>query len=138
MTTTTSELDTSCAVPDAAPTLVEPALVPAPLAAAAVAGGALLFDVRSAPTRERQGGLPQARLADRTRVAEQFGEGSAERFDDVTSLDQPIVVICGSENGSRPVAEELLALGFTNVVHVAGGFPAWAAAGLPATAGAGQ
>lgn len=134
MTTTTE----SCATPGTPAALAEPALVPASLAGAAVAGGALLFDVRSAPTRERQGGLPQARLADRARVAEQFGLDSAERFDGVDSLDRPIVVVCGSENGSRPVAEELVALGFTNVVHVAGGFPAWAAAGLPATTGAAE
>lgn len=133
MTTTTESCATSTPI-----ALAEPALVPASLAGAAVAGGALLFDVRSAPTRERQGGLPQARLADRARVAEQFGLDSAERFDGVDSLDRPIVVVCGSENGSRPVAEELVSLGFTNVVHVAGGFPAWAAAGLPATAGAGE
>lgn len=137
MTTTDSTLDASCATPGAATGPLEPALVPPSLAAAAVAGGALLFDVRSAPTRDRQGGLPQALLADRTRVAEQFGLDSPDRFPAVTSLDQPIVVICGSENGSRPVAEELVAQGFTNVVHVAGGFPAWAAAGLPATPGDG-
>lgn len=136
--TTTATTTESCAAPGAPAALAEPALVPASLAGAAVAGGALLFDVRSAPTRERQGGLPQARLADRTRVAEQFGLDSAERFDGVDSLDRPIVVVCGSENGSRPVAEELVSLGFTNVVHVAGGFPAWAAAGLPATARAGE
>ncbi|MDT5194114.1 MAG: hypothetical protein QOH20_868, partial [Mycobacterium sp.] len=45
--------------------------------------------------------------------------------------DQPIVVICGSVNGSSPVAEELIGLGYANVVQVDGAFPAWRDAGLP-------
>jgi rhodanese-related sulfurtransferase len=108
-------------------------LVPASLAAAAVAGGALLVDVRSDGGRDSTGGLPQAIRADRDRVAEQFGPDSLQRLPEITSLDQSIVVICGSINGSQPVADELLALGFRNVVHVDGGFPAWKAAGLPTT-----
>lgn len=39
-------------------------------------------------------------------------------------------MICGSPAGSGPVTAELLAAGFTDVVQVDGGFPAWKAAGL--------
>ncbi len=127
---------TECAVPAETLAVAEPALVPAPLAAAAVAGGALLVDVRSLPTRERLGGLPQAIVADRTRLDEQFAIEGDGTLPGVHALDQPVVVICASENGSRPVAEALAAAGFTNVVHVAGGFPAWKAAGLTVTPGA--
>ena len=44
------------------------------------------------------------------------------------------MVVCGSVRGSGPVAAELRAKGFTNVVHVEGGFPAWKDAGLPTEA----
>ncbi|HWH25442.1 MAG TPA: rhodanese-like domain-containing protein [Pseudolysinimonas sp.] len=113
---------------------------PAPLvspafAAAAVAGGALLVDVRSDGYRERTGGLPQAVVADRDKLAEQFGSDSAGLLPGVSGLDQPIVVICGSVNGSTPVTEGLLDLGFRHVIHVEGGYPAWKDAGLPTTPG---
>ncbi|MET7772679.1 rhodanese-like domain-containing protein [Nocardia sp. NPDC005366] len=49
---------------------------------------------------------------------------------EIIALDQPIVV-CGSVNGSGPVASGLLERGFIDVVHVEGGFPAWQEAGLP-------
>lgn len=132
----TDSLEATCAVPAAAVDLIaEPALVPPAIAAAAVAGGALLIDVRSEQTRLKQGRLPQAVVADRTRLDEQFGLDSDGKLPGVTGHDQPVVVICGSENGSRPVAEALTAQGFGSVIHVAGGFPAWAAAGLPAESG---
>jgi len=125
----------ACELPTAATPLsgATAPLVPAALAGAAVAGGALLVDTRSDAGRDSAGGLPQAVRADRTRVAEQFDVDSPERLPGVTGHDQSIVVICGSINGSQPVADELLALGFTSVVHVDGGFPAWKAAGLPTT-----
>ena len=44
------------------------------------------------------------------------------------------MIVCGSVNGSGPVAEALAARGYTYVSHVDGGFPAWKEAGLPATA----
>lgn len=125
----------ACELPAAATPLsgTTAPLVPAALAAAAVAGGALLVDTRSDAGRDSAGGLPQAVRADRTRIAEQFDLESPDRLPGVTGHDQSIVVICGSINGSQPVADELLALGFTSVVHVDGGFPAWKAAGLPTT-----
>ena len=43
------------------------------------------------------------------------------------------MIVCGSINGSGPVAEALAARGYTDVSHVDGGFPAWKEAGLPAT-----
>ncbi|MFI5911909.1 rhodanese-like domain-containing protein [Dactylosporangium sp. NPDC051541] len=101
-----------------------PPLVRPEEAARRVAAGAVLVDVRSAPRRESDGAIPGAIIGDRTKVAEEFGSTPRER---------PIVVICGSVDGSRAVAEELLGLGFTDVVHVEGGYPAWAAAGLPTT-----
>ncbi|WP_432544033.1 rhodanese-like domain-containing protein [Kineococcus sp. SYSU DK002] len=96
----------------------------------AVAGGALLVDVRSDAGRAAHGGLPQAVVVATTDVGPAFTVGGPGALPQLTGLDQEIVVICGSTAGSGPVAAELLAAGFTNVVQVDGGFPAWKAAGL--------
>ncbi|ARK03486.1 rhodanese-like domain-containing protein [Cellulosimicrobium funkei] len=98
-------------------------------AAAQVADGALLIDVRSAGGRAAHGEIPGATLADRDDLDALFGPADAP----VISLDTPVVVVCGSPNGSGPVAEALARRGYTHVSHVDGGFPAWKEAGLPAS-----
>ncbi|PWJ48302.1 Rhodanese-related sulfurtransferase [Quadrisphaera granulorum] len=131
MTTTTSttpstsstDFDTTATEPSA-PTVP---LVPPAIAGAAVAGGALLVDVRSAGYREKHGELPQAVVVDKPTAAEVVPT--------LAATDAPVVVICGSEAGSTPVVEALAAIGYTALVHVAGGYPAWKAAGLPTTPG---
>lgn len=97
-------------------------------AGAKVADGALLIDVRSAAGRASAGEIPGATLADRNDLDALFGPVGAPRI----AVDTPVVVVCGSINGSGPVAEALAARGYTDVSHVDGGFPAWKAAGLPA------
>jgi rhodanese-related sulfurtransferase len=71
-------------------------------------------------------------VVDKATVDSAFDIGSDTHLPAVTSLDTPVVVICGSVLGSGPSAAALLAKGFRDVVHVEGGFPAWKAAGLPA------
>lgn len=100
-------------------------------AAARVADGAVLVDVRSDAGRARTGAIPGATVVDRYAVDTDFDLASAARIAPVVSLDTAIVVVCGSVRGSGPVAAELRARGFTNVVHVEGGAPAWKDAGLP-------
>ncbi|MFE6970412.1 rhodanese-like domain-containing protein [Isoptericola sp. NPDC057653] len=107
-----------------------PAPQPAGEAGARVERGALLIDVRSAGGRAATGDIPGATLADRDDLDALFGPAGAPAI----SLDTPVVVVCGSINGSGPVAAALAARGYTDVTHVDGGFPAWKAAGLPATA----
>ncbi|GLK99300.1 hypothetical protein GCM10017581_010410 [Dactylosporangium matsuzakiense] len=102
---------------------------PAPLVSAAEAGrrveaGAVLIDVRSAPRRAADGTVPGALIVDRNHLSAEFGPDSPHR-------GRPVVVVCGSVNGSGPVAAALLGRGFGDVVHVDGGFAAWAEAGLP-------
>ena len=109
--------------------MTTPPLQTATDAAAKVADGALLIDVRSAGGRASHGEIPGATLADRHDLDALFGPAD----NPVISLDTPVVVVCGSPNGSGPVAEELAARGYTNVSHVDGGFPAWKEAGLPAS-----
>ncbi|MBO1739239.1 rhodanese-like domain-containing protein [Leifsonia sp. TF02-11] len=101
---------------------LEPALISATDAAVRVEGGARLIDVRSEKGRSAAGALPGADIVDRDRLEETFAG---------VSRDQPVVVVCGSVNGSGPVADWLVGNGFVDVAHVDGGFPAWKDSGLP-------
>jgi len=108
----------------------EPVPVNAPMITARearqrVADGAVLLDTRSPGGRERTGAIPGAVIVDRDRLEAEFGFDSPARHPEVTSTSTPLVVICGSIEGSGPVAQALLARGFINVVHVDGGAPAW-------------
>lgn len=111
-------------------TLSEPELLNAREAADWVRNGALLIDVRSQPTRDRVGGVAGATVVDRERLPEFFGADSAERIVAADAAELPIVVVCGSVSGSRPVAAWLLEHGHSHVGHVGGGFDAWKDAGL--------
>jgi len=90
-----------------------------------VADGAVLLDTRSPGGREKTGPIDGAVIVDRDALEAEFGFESPDRHQEVAALDTPIVVVCGSVNGSGPVAEALIARGFVNVVHVDGGAPAW-------------
>lgn len=100
---------------------VEAPLVTAAAARGAVGAGALLVDVRSEAGRASAGELTGALV-----VAEDDADPGAALG---VRTDHPVVVVCGSPAGSGPFTARLLALGFTDVVHVEGGFPAWQAAG---------
>lgn len=85
-------------------------------------GDRLLIDVREAD--EHAEGLPAG--------ATPLPRGRLElRIADLASSDAPIALICGGGTRSLLAAGDLVALGYTDVVSVAGGFAAWRAAGLP-------
>jgi rhodanese-related sulfurtransferase len=106
-------------------------LITAEEAAERAAAGALVVDVRSDDGRARDGVIPGSIRGDRNNLDAQFLIDSPERFAEITDWDQDIVIVCGTINGSGPVAEQLRAKGFTNVAHVDGGFPAWKESGAP-------
>ncbi|QAY63756.1 sulfurtransferase [Xylanimonas allomyrinae] len=112
--------------------MTSPELQTAADAGAKVADGALLIDVRSAALRASTGEIPGATIADRDDLDALFGPAAAP----AVAHDTPVVVVCGSINGSGPVAEALAARGYTDVSHVDGGFGAWKDAGLLAADGA--
>lgn len=98
-------------------------------AARRIEQGAVVIDVRSDAGRVKDGFLPGASIVDRYDLDSPFDPDSGDAL--VTGTDESIVVVCGSVRGSGPVAAELIRRGFSNVVHVEGGFPAWRDAGLP-------
>ncbi|NHW48295.1 sulfurtransferase [Paenarthrobacter sp. MSM-2-10-13] len=108
-------------------------LITADAAAKLIKEGALLIDVRSEGGRANTGAVPGAVVVNREHVDEDFSPESAHRLAQLSGTDQKIVVFCGSVNGSRPVAQKLKVLGYTNAVHVDGGFPALRDAGVPTT-----
>jgi len=101
-------------------------------AAALVEAGAVLVDVRSEAGRLSAGALPGAVVVGKDEVDSRFDVGSTNADPVVGSKNTPVVIVCGSVRGSGPVAAQLIANGFTDVVHVEGGFPAWKEGGLPA------
>jgi rhodanese-related sulfurtransferase len=98
---------------------------------ARVAAGAVLIDVRSEAGRLSGGELGGAIVVGKDEVAAKLGVDSPSRVREVDSTGTAIVVVCGSVRGSGPVAAQLIAWGYSDVVHVEGGFPAWEAAGFP-------
>lgn len=108
-------------------------LVSAQQAARLIEEGVLLIDVRSDAGRASTGSVPGAVVADRENVAKDFGPESASRLPQITGPDQKIVVFCGSVNGSGPVAHKLRLLGYSQAVHVDGGFTALRDAGVATT-----
>ncbi|RRQ29450.1 rhodanese-like domain-containing protein [Rhodococcus sp. Eu-32] len=90
----------------------------------AAAADAKLIDVRSEKSRIEFGTIAGAIVVDKADVQAQFGDENSDR-------SEPIVVFCGSVKGSGPVVDELKELGYTNVSHIDGGFPAWKEQGLP-------
>ena len=74
---------------------------------------------------------------DHARGARHIGRGVLER--DVETLvpakDTPIVVYCGGGYRSALAADNLLRMGYTNVISMAGGIRAWREAGYPVDKG---
>jgi rhodanese-related sulfurtransferase len=55
-----------------------------------------------------------------------------KRLGDITkSKDQPVILICQTQNRSAKVADQLSAAGYTQISYVKGGMREWAARGWP-------
>jgi len=118
--------DIRASVETAVPFLrVDRQLVSAVEGRARVASGARLIDVRSDAGRDSTGTVDGAEVVLKSDV-EEFAHGLPR--------DTRLVVFCGSVRGSGPVAEQLANAGFTDVVHIDGGFGALRRAGAPTTA----
>jgi rhodanese-related sulfurtransferase len=107
-----------------------------PEAAARVAAGAVLVDIRPAAQRQREGEVPGALVVERNVLEWRFDPASDARLPEATGYDVEVVVLCSEGYTSSLAADSLRALGLTRSTDVVGGYQAWVAAGLPTTGGA--
>ena len=100
-------------------------------ALAAVDGGGLIIDIRSAGARQRDGIVPGSIHVPRTVFEWRLEPGGAWRNPHVGGLDRRFVVLCDHGYSSSFAAAILSELGYAEAADVAGGFDAWVGAGLP-------
>jgi rhodanese-related sulfurtransferase len=103
------------------------------VAAARVAAGAHLVDIRPAAQRAREGGVPGALIVERNVLEWRFDPASDARLPEATGYDVDVIVLCSEGYTSSLAADALRSLGLHRATDVVGGFLAWAAAGLPTT-----
>jgi rhodanese-related sulfurtransferase len=97
-------------------------------AAAEIASGALLVDIRPLEQRRRQGDVPGAIVVGLTVLPWRLAPSSDHRIPQAAP-DARVIVLCGQGYSSSLAAASLRALGL-DATDVIGGFEAWAAAGL--------
>jgi rhodanese-related sulfurtransferase len=93
--------------------------------------GALLVDTRPVAQRAEFGHIPGAVVIDRNVLEWRLDPTSEHRHPAVIDHHGPIVVFCQEGYSSSLAVASLVALGMADVHDLAGGFSAWAAAGLP-------
>jgi rhodanese-related sulfurtransferase len=103
-------------------------------AAAAVADGALLVDIRPAAQRAAEGEVPGAVVIERNVLEWRLDPTSQARAPYATGDDLAVVVMCSEGYTSSLAAASLQELGLRRATDLVGGFQAWARAGLPTTA----
>jgi rhodanese-related sulfurtransferase len=100
-------------------------------AARAQEEGALLVDTRYEAQRKSDGMIPCAISIERNHLEWRLDPTSQHRIAEVQGYDQQIIVVCNEGYSSSLAAASLQDLGLHRATDVAGGFQAWAAAGLP-------
>lgn len=100
-------------------------------AAAELADGALLIDIRPADQRADGGDIPGATVIDRNVLEWRLAPDSQWRIADVTGPATRVIVLCNEGYSSSLAAATLKELGLVNATDVIGGFQAWKTAGLP-------
>ena len=99
-------------------------------AAAAVAAGALLVDIRPAAQRAAEGTIPGALVIERNVLEWRLDPTSPARIAQAR-YDRLVIVVCSEGYTSSLAAASLRELG-VDATDLAGGYHAWVAAGLPA------
>ena len=105
--------------------------VTATQAAAEVALGALLVDIRPADERARNGEVPGATVIDRNVLEWRLDPASEWRAPSIRDHRQRVILICGQGYQSSLAASNLVDMGVVNATDVIDGFEGWVAAGLP-------
>jgi rhodanese-related sulfurtransferase len=96
--------------------------------------GALLVDTRPEARRRRYGHVPGAIVIERNVLEWRLDPTSRHRHPAAVDHRGPIVVFCQEGYASSLAVASLVDLGVPDVHDLAGGFAAWAAAGLPVLA----
>jgi rhodanese-related sulfurtransferase len=100
-------------------------------AQAAMQTGALLVDIRPTAQRAAEGEVPGALVIERNLLEWRFDPASDARLPQAGRYDLPVIVMCSQGYTSSLAAASLQDLGLAAATDLAGGFQAWAAAGLP-------
>jgi rhodanese-related sulfurtransferase len=100
-------------------------------AAAELANGALLVDIRSSEQRRRDGEIEGAHAIDRTVLEWRLDPTSQWRIAEAKSSEVRVIVICAEGYSSSLAAASLRELGLLNATDVIDGVEGWKAAGLP-------
>ena len=104
-------------------------------AAARIAAGAVLVDIRPAAQRAHEGAVPGALVVERNVLEWRFDPASDHRLPEATGYDVEVIVLCSEGYTSSLAADALRSLGLHRATDVVGGFRAWSAVGLPTLPG---
>lgn len=99
------------------------------------AEGALIVDIRPEANRAAEGEIPGSVPIERIHLEWRLDPAGSHRLPQVRP-DLAVVVVCNEGYASSLAAADLKRLGLTRATDLAGGFRAWAAAGLPVREGA--
>jgi len=99
-------------------------------AAAELAQGALMVDIRTESDRAVEGEIPGAIVIDRTVLEWRLDPTSPSRLDQAKDHQVRAIVVCAEGYSSSLAAASLQDIGLVNATDVIGGFEAWKAAGL--------
>jgi rhodanese-related sulfurtransferase len=93
--------------------------------------GALIVDIRSERQRGDQGLVPGAHFVPRNVLEWRADPGCPHRDPVLCAAPGPLILMCAQGFQSSLAAATLQDLGHADATDMAGGFEAWAAAGLP-------
>lgn len=93
-------------------------------------GDALLVDVRDVRERWREGSIPGATSVPRG-MLEFWADPEADYYKEFMDPQRRTIVFCAAGQRSALAADTLERLGYKDVAHLAGGFDAWKADGMP-------
>ena len=91
----------------------------------------MVVDIRPEELRRRDGPLEGAVVIDRNVLEWRLDPACAARLPEAGRYDLPVIVMCSQGYTSSLAAASLQDLGLAAATDLAGGFQAWAAAGLP-------
>jgi rhodanese-related sulfurtransferase len=93
--------------------------------------GALLVDIRPQAQRAAEGIVPGALHVERNVLEWRLDPRSEARLPAVTGYRQVMIIMCSQGYASSLAAASLQDIGLRQATDLAGGFAAWAQAGLP-------